>query len=242
MKLALAFTVISLITFSNYQQQPVVPDSSKAKLENLKKLEDRLRRLDELPESSVDVKVKDEDATSLNLNLKVEQGADALTAAEACAINLKLDDDDVPDEYVEDKLEEVMLRKTDCGSLKGVVVMQVGVGKDYEVQQDYVYDAGDYKITVKKLFTYDRASIPRIVWPIIDKDSLGNVAPLIHDLLYRSGGVLPQDQVSPYRTFSRKETDKLFLEVMTKCSVKRFRRLAAYRAVRLGGQLAWKGK
>ena len=66
---------------------------------------------------------------------------------------------------------------------------------------------------------YDRASIPRIFWLIIDKDSLSNVAPLFHDLLYRYGGRLPPNLVSPYREFSREDTDKLFYDLMVKCGV-----------------------
>jgi hypothetical protein len=97
-----------------------------------------------------------------------------------------------------------------------------------------------YKITVLKGFTYDRASIPRIFWVIIDKDSLGNVAPLLHDLLYRNGGLLPTNQVTPYRKFSRKETDDLFLEVATKCGVSKWRRDLVYQVVRNFGGSSWK--
>lgn len=119
--------------------------------------------------------------------------------------------------------------------------MQIGAGVDYRVVEDYTYDSGAYRITVLNGFTYDRASIPRVLWVLIDKDSLSNVAPLLHDLLYRHGGALPENQVSPYRKFSRKDTDDLFLELMTDCGVKRWRREAAYQAVRRFSGFAWKG-
>ena len=120
--------------------------------------------------------------------------------------------------------------------------MQVGATVDYDVVDDYVYDGGTYKITAWKGFRYDRASIPRIFWVIIDKDSLSNVAPLFHDLLYRHGGELPQERVTPYRTFSRLETDNLFRELMGKCGVGAVRRELAYRAVRNFSGFAWNGK
>ena len=115
------------------------------------------------------------------------------------------------------------------------------IAGNYEVVEDYTYKSGTYSITVPKGFIYDRASIPRVFWVLIDKDSLSNVAPLFHDYLYRNGGELPANQVSPYRKFSREETDELFLELMTKCGVNKWRREAAYQAVRRGAMLAWKG-
>jgi hypothetical protein len=118
--------------------------------------------------------------------------------------------------------------------------MQVGATADYDVAEDYIYDSGTYKITAWKGFRYDRASIPRIFWVIIDKDSLSNVAPLFHDLLYRHGGVLPADRVTPYRKFSRVEVDNLFRELMGKCGVSPLRRELAYRAVRNFSGFAWK--
>jgi hypothetical protein len=127
-----------------------------------------------------------------------------------------------------------------CGMIPSVVIAQINASKDYEVQVDYAYDMGHCKITVPKGFIYDRASIPAIVWPIISPDSLGNVAPLLHDYLYRHGGKLPKTQVNPYRTFTREETDNLFLELMTKCEVTRWRRLAAHQAVRTFSGFAWK--
>lgn len=127
-----------------------------------------------------------------------------------------------------------------CGVIPSVVIAQLNASRDYEVQADYTYDTGSCRITVPRGFIYDRASIPAIVWPIISPDSLGNVAPLLHDYLYRHGGRLPKDRVHPYRTFSREETDNLFLELMTKCEVIAWRRSAAHQAVRMFSQFAWR--
>ncbi len=147
---------------------------------------------------------------------------------------------EIPDKYIDDKIQ-AMSKQSMCGSLPGVKLIQLGASRNYQVIDDYLYDAGTYKMTVGKGFVYDRASMPRIFWVLIDKDSLGNVAPLIHDLLYRSGGALPKNQVSPYRKFSRKDADDLLLEIMTKCGVTKGRREAAYQAVRTFAGSSWKG-
>jgi hypothetical protein len=71
---------------------------------------------------------------------------------------------------------------------------------------------------------------------------LSNVAPLFHDLLYRHGGKLPQDKVTPYKEFTREETDELFKELMGKCGVGPVTREMAYRAVRTFSADSWKGQ
>lgn len=148
----------------------------------------------------------------------------------------------VPDELVNYIISAIFSRKPDnsAGSLEGVKVKQVGASANYEVAEDYSYQYGPNKITIPKGFVYDRASIPRVFWVLIDKDSLSNVAPLFHDFLYRNGGKLEQRLVAPYRTFSRDDTDELFLELMTKCGVAEWRREAAYQAVRSFSGSFWK--
>lgn len=156
-------------------------------------------------------------------------------------LDIDLSKINVPDEYIAEKATAIMTNPAMCGSLPGVPISQIGVSKFYQTLADYIYDSGAYKITVFKNFVYDRSSIPRVFWAIIDKDSLGNVAPLLHDLIYEHGGVLPTNQISPFRKFSRKDTDDLFLELMTKCGVSKVRRELAYQAVRRFGWVAWNG-
>jgi hypothetical protein len=94
-------------------------------------------------------------------------------------------------------------------------------------------------ITAKPGFEFDRASIPKQVMFIIDKDELSNVPPLFHDLLYRYGGVLPNDQVHPYTKFTREEADNLFDYLMQQCGVKAWKRMAAVAMVRKFGAGSW---
>jgi hypothetical protein len=80
-------------------------------------------------------------------------------------------------------------------------------------------------------FTFDLASIPRLLWPIIGPFELSIEAPLLHDYLYRNGGL---------GTFSRADVDAMFLDLMRSEEVARWRRWAAWLAVRLFGWAAWK--
>jgi len=159
--------------------------------------------------------------------------------------NLDLSLIEIPNEVISEAVSTVFLRDpgAKAGSLEGVKVKQLGASENYEVVEDYSYKYGENQITVPKGFVFDRASVPRVFWIIIDKDSLSNVAPVFHDFLYRNGGkVDPKKLVSPYRSFSREEADNLFLELMTKCGVTKARRTAAYQAVRNFGESSWKKK
>ncbi len=76
-------------------------------------------------------------------------------------------------------------------------------------------------------FRSDLASIPRLFWAIIASFELSLLAPIMHDLIYRSGGrvILPHGEVTPTgRIFERKEADDLFLELMTRAKVAYWKR------------------
>jgi hypothetical protein len=266
MKLAiLALTLLLLVVPSyhsvNRQKLSGAPQDPQGKNAELLRLEAKFKQIDK-ESDPVKVKVTGEEESSGTVNISVERVAPVVVSNDEAAktnpskksekenpgkteetlLDIDLSTFNVPDEYVDAKIKEVFSTETRCGTLPGVVVSQVGVGANYVVVKDYIYEAGPHSITVLKGFPYDRASIPRIFWVLIDKDSLGNVAPLLHDLLYRHGGVLPTNQVSPYRRFSRLETDDLFLEIATKCGVKRWRRELAYQAVRNFGGSSWKSE
>lgn len=220
------------------------------KLSEVKKLEDQIKELERNP-GTVKVRVSGKKESTASINVAVERTElmapsgdegkeEKVTTKKSLDIDLK--NIAVPDDYINEKVAASFLAEHQIGTCQGVKVMQVGATGDYDVADDYVYDGGTYKITAWKGFRYDRASIPRIFWVIIDKDSLSNVAPLFHDLLYRHGGELPQERVTPYRTFSRLETDNLFRELMGKCGVGAVRRELAYRAVRNFSGFAWNGK
>jgi hypothetical protein len=105
---------------------------------------------------------------------------------------------------------------------------------------DYNYTYQGHKLTAKAGFAFDLASIPRPLWWLIAPNELSIVAPLFHDLLYVYRGQLQEmGEVDPHRTYTRRETDDLFLHLMEVEGVSRWRRYAAYSAVRAAGGIYW---
>jgi hypothetical protein len=112
--------------------------------------------------------------------------------------------------------------------------------RSWRLLEDYSYLYQEHTLTAKKGYAFDLSSIPRPLWWLIAPNELSIIAPLFHDLLYEYRGRLPNEtHVNPYRTFTRRETDDLFLHLMEVEGVARWRRLAAYSAVRAAGGLYW---
>ena len=96
--------------------------------------------------------------------------------------------------------------------------------------EDVVVESLGYKITVKKGFDFDGASIPKWLWSIYGSPLNGNyvVASLIHDGLYASQKV------------TKSVSDKIFLDIMKQSNVGYLKRTSMYLAVKLLGSKAWK--
>ena len=96
--------------------------------------------------------------------------------------------------------------------------------------EDVVVESLGYKITVKKGFDFDGASIPKWLWSIYGSPLNGNyvVASLIHDGLYASQKV------------SKSVSDKIFLDVMKQSKVGYIKRTSMYLAVKMFGGKDWK--
>lgn len=89
-------------------------------------------------------------------------------------------------------------------------------------------------------YEYDLSSVPRALWSLVAPNELSLVAPLFHDLLYEYRGRLPSEwHAEPFRTFSRREADALFLDLLKAEGVAPWRARAAYAAVRVAGGVAW---
>lgn len=180
---------------------------------------------------------------------------------------LPIEDIDIPDDYIDEKIK-LAISKERVGYLQSVKLVGIGASGIYEVVEDYSYNVHyqavgrrlSYNqlteiysefgnevphlttVTARKGFQFDRASIPRIIWPIISKDDLSNVPPLFHDLLYRYGGKLPKNNLNPYTRFTRREADNLFVYLMRQSGVTEWRALLAGQAVKRFSGFAWKGK
>lgn len=133
-------------------------------------------------------------------------------------------------------------------------------GGFYVLDEDYSYTFQRkdevHTIIVRHGFKYDGASVPRWLWSItgILPDGIIRPAALIHDAVYHYKGRLPMVpgehvQLMSFRQikawsgeppkFSRKEADKLFLDIMELAGVGKTKRTMAYLAVRLAGWTVW---
>lgn len=89
-------------------------------------------------------------------------------------------------------------------------------------------------------FDFDGASIPRLLWSAIGKHELGVRAPLWHDWLYRGGGKPSWGHISGVGGYTRAMADRLFRRHLEEDEVPRWRRTAAWAAVRAFGQSSWR--
>lgn len=104
---------------------------------------------------------------------------------------------------------------------------------------DYAITYEGHKLIAPAGYAFDLSSVPRALWWLIAPNELSIVAPLFHDLLYEYRGHLEPKCVQPYRTYTRREADDLFMFLMEKEGIAAWRRLAAYSAVRALGGVAW---
>jgi len=100
-------------------------------------------------------------------------------------------------------------------------------GRTVKMSQDCTVMVRGHKITIKKGFPSDFASVPRIFWRVFPPWGKYSPAAIVHDWLYRKG------------LLTRKESDLCFLHGMKKLAVPAFTRWAMYRAVRYGAWGVW---
>ena len=74
----------------------------------------------------------------------------------------------------------------------------------------------------------DFASVPRVFWSIIPPIGKHSIAALIHDYMYDN------------RIGSRREADRLFLEIMLEHKVKKLLAYTMYAGVRIGALNWWR--
>ncbi|MDO4690963.1 MAG: DUF1353 domain-containing protein [Fusobacterium sp.] len=96
----------------------------------------------------------------------------------------------------------------------------------FELLSDYSYMVRDRKIEVPKGFITDFASVPRIFNIFILPYGKHSSASLIHDWLYSKNCDIKA---------TRKEADRIFLEIMKEDLVNIFKRNLMYLAVRAFG-------
>lgn len=114
---------------------------------------------------------------------------------------------------------------------KGTTILQRINAEDYLFQGNLTYTSENLmKVKVSKGLITDGASIPRFLWSIIGCPLNGKYvgSAIVHDALYKS------------HVLTRKESDKLFLEMLKDNGVGALKRNLMYLAVRVGGYFAWR--
>jgi len=110
------------------------------------------------------------------------------------------------------------------------------VGEGWMLVDTWHIKVNGTTVTVEAGFTFDLASVPRILWPLIGPMDCSIEAALLHDRLYR-------DHEAGGRVFKRREVDRFFYQLMRDQQphpVPYWRRSLAWLAVRLFGWAAWK--
>jgi hypothetical protein len=123
--------------------------------------------------------------------------------------------------------------------LPAPIISYIEVERLWQLEEAYSYNHAGHRITVPATFRFDLASVPRLFWFLIAPFELSIAAPLIHDFLYAYRGQPPNGSIIPPKTYTRKETDRIFREIMEKEDVAGWRRIAAYWAVRWFGWIPW---
>ena len=127
--------------------------------------------------------------------------------------------------------------------------------KNYRLEADYEYqwkeDGAIFRLIIPKGFTSDGASVPRALWTLtgLRPDGLIRAASWLHDFLYRYRGECPHGSyqvlyrdgtwVRCQKTFTKKEADCLFLDVMLKSRISKRQAFMAYYAVKVFGWYSW---
>lgn len=129
------------------------------------------------------------------------------------------------------------------------ILQRIPPTKDHRLIQTVLYVDWFRSIRIPAGFVYDKSSVPRLLHSLISPADLSDLAPLLHDYLYRTGGrgfpgtIVPDPVVRAIETelpYSRRQTDELFHEVMTLQGVNLLRARLAYLAVRWFGFFAWR--
>lgn len=200
--------------------------------------------------SQAHLKVDGKRASRISQKKLLDSADAALTigaASSAQFFDLDLSADDITDAEIIAKIKHASgsaPAAAAVGDLPVVTLTRDDARGVWILVADCSYPTAGHTVTTLAGFETDLASIPRIFWSIISPEELSLAAPLFHDLIYRRGGRLLQGELDAFDgyVFKRAQTDALFLELMTKAGIPKWKRKAAYLAVRGFAGFAWKTK
>ena len=171
-----------------------------------------------------------------------QAAAEAGIEMPAAAVNLDVSaGDDISDAEIMEKIGRASGAGGDS-EVPRVTLTRDENNKVWVLVGNCSYSTAGHSITAPDGYKTDLASVPRVFWALLAPEELSLAAPLFHDLIYRCGGNLPDGNIDPFdgKRFKRRETDDLFREIMKKAGIPRWKRTAAYLAVRSFGSFAWK--
>lgn len=107
----------------------------------------------------------------------------------------------------------------------------------FELFKSFTFRLGKDAITVPRGFVTDFASVPKAFWSIIPPYGKHTKAAVLHDYLYQYHGFVSGGQIISY---TRKESDQIFLRAMETLGVNQIKRWVMYQGVRIFGSHTWK--
>jgi hypothetical protein len=131
-----------------------------------------------------------------------------------------------------------VLAGNSCRFLPPHSVYRPAIGA-WELVEDWCWERG----TIRRGFLYDLASTPSLAWLFgFPPYAFGMHGPLIHDFIYRCKGNPPPEVGSLDKPITRKEADRIFVDMARADGAPAWKCKVAYAAVRLFGWLAWGGR
>lgn len=115
--------------------------------------------------------------------------------------------------------------------------------RKWEVTNDYLLFVPHLNktILIPKGFIFDAASVPRLLWPIINPTGTALIPSMIHDLAYKYDCLLDSNKqkITIHEKDHRKVFDKLFRDIGVYVNGYTFVSDITYLALRMFGLVAW---
>lgn len=118
------------------------------------------------------------------------------------------------------------------------ILQRIPPTKDHTLIEEVTYHCWKRMVIIPAGFIFDKSSVPRPLHSLISPADLSDLAPLLHDWLYRHPAArhCVGDRLRPLR---RKDVDGIFRDIMVFQGVNPIRGKLAYLAVRLFGSFAY---
>lgn len=108
------------------------------------------------------------------------------------------------------------------------------------VESPFEWQCARFRILIEPPFFFDGASVPMLVWPVLDANRYDLTTPsLPHDYLYRPGAVVFDFELGRERETTQLEADGVISRICGDRGVGYFDRMKIYYALRAVGGLSY---